>query len=38
MTIAMVLPVTVHPAVYFVVPLLLSIFTSRAIANFHRRA
>lgn len=34
---AFVLPVTLHPLVISVVPIAISVFASRALANFHRR-
>lgn len=34
---ALVLPVTLHPFVFFVVPIAISVFASRAMADFHLR-
>ncbi len=34
---ALVLPVTLHPLVFSAVPIAISVFASRALANFHRR-
>lgn len=34
---AFVLPITMHPVVFSVVPIALSVFASRALADFHKR-
>ncbi len=34
---ALVLPVTLHPLAFAAVPIAMSVFASRALANFHRR-